>query len=548
MCKILKYCLFFILIIEINNSNAQKSIIGIPWSFNTVSIPLKKQGIPFFLLPKIDNLLEQKQDSIRNASSGLKKYYFAKSIETSINIYKYGEWQILPSGDKIWQIKINSENAYGLCLILNDYLLPTGSKLYVYSSDKKQIIGAFTSQNNNDNGILALQDIYSDEVIIEYNEPANVDFKGNFTISSIGHIYKRTKDGEFGKSASCEVDINCPQGADWQNEKHSVVRIGITEGSNVYYCSGVLINNVKKDGMPYILTANHCINNQTLANNSVFYFNYESPTCKGADGKVYQSLSSAWLVATPKDAGIDFALLKLKEIPTAEYKPFYVGWDINTNASLYSVVIHHPEGDVKKISIDTDNGTSGSYVSSDTDYLPNTHWNIGNWEVGATEGGSSGAPLFNQKKMLVGTLTGGLAVCGNPVDDYFSKFSAAWATYPNMDEQLKHWLDPDGTDSLTIQSSEKIYEPHYDDNLDQIIIYPNPANRYIWVNFDKYKVEKANFELIDIFGRRLFLKDEQILDNKYFIDMNFLKSGIYLIKIIINNDVELVKKIVVIRQ
>jgi hypothetical protein len=32
-----------------------------------------------------------------------------------------------------------------------------------------------------------------------------------------------------------------------------------------YYCTGSLVNNVREDGTPYFLTANHCISTNAMA-------------------------------------------------------------------------------------------------------------------------------------------------------------------------------------------------------------------------------------------------------------------------------------------
>jgi hypothetical protein len=64
------------------------------------------------------------------------------------------------------------------------------------------------------------------------------------------------------------------------------------------------------------------------------------------------------------------------------------------------------------------------------------------WDGGVTESGSSGGPLFNPNKHVIGTLTGGQAVCGNPVNDYFARFNMAWDYRADTTKQLKYWLDP----------------------------------------------------------------------------------------------------------
>ena len=101
-------------------------------------------------------------------------------------------------------------------------------------------------------------------------------------------------------------------------------------------------------------------------------------------------------------------------------------------------------GDVKKISVDLDSPQSDTYV----DYVTGGFWKIVQWDRGVTEGGSSGSPLFNASKRVVGILTGGESVCGLPYNDYFAKLSVSYNLSPYLWKQLKGWIDPAVTNLL----------------------------------------------------------------------------------------------------
>jgi len=74
--------------------------------------------------------------------------------------------------------------------------------------------------------------ISGDEITIEYFEPADAEFPGELGISKVYHAYRNVigwlgqKDGQFGASGSCNIDINCPEGSNWQDEKnnHPVIK------------------------------------------------------------------------------------------------------------------------------------------------------------------------------------------------------------------------------------------------------------------------------------------------------------------------------------
>jgi hypothetical protein len=81
---------------------------------------------------------------------------------------------------------------------------------------------------------------------------------------------------------------------------------------------------------------------------------------------------------------------------------------------------------------------------------------ISHWELGTTELGSSGAPLFNEEHRIIGTLTGGRSTCGYTKDDYFTKFGVSWETYTDSSNQLKYWLDSAQTGQLFLNG----YDPY----------------------------------------------------------------------------------------
>jgi hypothetical protein len=155
---------------------------------------------------------------------------------------------------------------------------------------------------------------------------------------------------------------------------------------------------------------------------------------------------------------LDFALVRLNAIPPYNYRTYLAGWNRNNVAPTSSICVHHPLGDIKKVSIDSDAAITAKFNSS---YHPKGFWNILRWDKGVTEQGSSGGPLFDQNKKLVGTLTGGAASCALPTNDYFEKFALAWDYRKETSKQLKNWLDPlsSGTeklDGMSLNSGSKL--------------------------------------------------------------------------------------------
>lgn len=439
--KYLYFIIFIFLIIPYQNFG-QISDNGVP-SFNS-----QKKDIPIVILPEVNVKKLEKEDR-QHAKSKLKSVRFAQMIDQDLSPEYDGVWENSSDGGKIWYLKIKSAGAYSLSLVFDQYRLPIGASLFVYSSDQKHVRGAFTYKNNKPNNIFSIAPVLGDEIVIEYHEPQNVDFKGELHISDIAHDYKNVfnylskSTKGFGNSGSCNININCDDNELWQLLKHSVCKITY----NGWLCSGALINNTQQNGYPYFLTANHCIDNSEDAAVAKFYFNYESINCELTDGPTDQVVTGSELIATPPSKTIDFSLLKLSEYPPASYKPYFAGWNRDVVDPVSVTSIHHPQGDVKKITKSYDGAVTGDYGEGFNEF---THWWIDAWDEGTTEGGSSGSPLFDQQGKLIGDLTGGDASCTYNYNDYYQKIYHSWKDFSEPNYQLKTWLDPNNSEVVSL--------------------------------------------------------------------------------------------------
>ena len=434
-----------------------------------------KRGICFFLifLFWIGTLYPQKIDY--NISKGVVETYvmppisndslqilqsqnpnlFAFPFYVSINVTQDAtSW--IENDTMFYALQIVSKDAFTLNVIFETCILPNGASLYIHNPDFSSIAGPFVKRNYSKSTVLASPLIQGDTICIFYKEPRNTEYSGILKLTQVSHDFKGDSSPSLLKAEAqaCNININCPPGLTWQNEKRSVVKISI-DGTS--FCSGTLINNTAKNLAPFVLTANHCLSTQTSAESCVFYFGYEYETCAN-DGILNSSktMYGSDLVATAPNDDVDFTLLKMFDIPPSSYNPYYSGWNADDNLSSSVVCIHHPRGDAKKISVENQIPSSDTFL----DYVNLSHWRIAKWDLGTTEGGSSGSALFNTSHQVIGTLTGGEADCTDPINDYFSKFSVAWDYFSNDNAQLKKWLDPlntgvtscDGFDPLLIPS------------------------------------------------------------------------------------------------
>jgi lysyl endopeptidase len=361
-------------------------------------------------------------------------------IDVNYNPGNSGAWDTLDDKTLIWRCGFHVDGARLLSLILKPFQLKSGVRIFLYDPLQQYILGAFSDLNNKATRVLATGQVPGDILVMEVQIPGFVSNPGDLTIAGIGCDFaqnmgqKPAKDGWFGLSGNCNVDINCLSEPAYQKVKNAVVRIVYQGGER---CTGTLLNNTNQDGRNYLLTAEHCIHTEDIANSAIFYFSYESPYCGGPDGSSSKSVSGATLRAT--STNLDFSLLELLEPVPVNYHPYYAGWDITSDPPSSAFSIHHPQGDVKKISTEKDLLTIASFGSP---YDPDKHWLVSHWETGTTEAGSSGGGLFDPGARLRGSLTGGQASCGNSMNDYFQMFSHDWNDYPLPENQLAYWLDP----------------------------------------------------------------------------------------------------------
>lgn len=422
------------------NSYSQISHGGQPYSFNNEGL---KSNIDFKIMPEIDLEKLHSEDAMEDNDPDI-PWRFGKDIVVDFNLNNSGTWEKLPNGDRIWRLEIISYDAYSLNLIYNKFHLPEGARLFLYNSQKTQTIGSFTNENHKSDGGFATIPVNGESCILEYYEPAAFFGEGEIGISYVIHAYKdfyAAFNKGFGGSGSCNVNVNCPEGDDWQEQKRGVAMV--LNHNNSRICTGSMINNTAQDGTPYFLTANHCKGGE---NTWIIMFNYESPTCENIDGPTTQSVQYSTLKAY--NTASDFCLVELSEVPPFDYNVFYNGWNLLDEAGENSTCIHHPKGDIKKISFDYDLRISDKYLG--TQSYDDSHWKIEQWDLGTTEPGSSGSPLFNTSKHIIGQLHGGYASCTSPTADWYGKFSMSWNFGDQSDDQLKDWLDPigDSPDSL----------------------------------------------------------------------------------------------------
>lgn len=409
---------------------------GLPTSTKLV---IDYKAVPQWLFEQPNIATLQAEDALVD-DQGIAPWRFGYNNYTNLNTASSGVWYELPNGAKLWMLRVKCQNALTVNLTFEQTTIPEGNQLFVYNPSKDFILGAFTQEHIYD-GQLGTELIPGQEAIIEYYVAPQND-KGFVQLATVTHGYRTANEfieKAFGSSGSCNMNVNCPDGISWTPQRNSAVML--VSGSSGF-CSGALINNTQNDGKPYVLTANHCYSNPATW---VFRFNWQSSACPNpASSPTFQSLSGAVLRArrTPSD----FCLVEITgglvngTVPL-DYNPYFSGWDNSGTIPTATVCIHHPSGDIKKISFD-DAAPSISQGMGSTE--ANSTWTV-EWDRNTTtEGGSSGSPLFDQNHRIIGQLWGGGASCQNlSAPDYYGRVANSWEPAgSNSTNQLKFWLDP----------------------------------------------------------------------------------------------------------
>ncbi|PKP19567.1 MAG: hypothetical protein CVU05_11060 [Bacteroidetes bacterium HGW-Bacteroidetes-21] len=397
------------------------------------------------------------EDYIKAESLKLPKdgqvWEIGRAIPAGLTMENSGTWFDLADGKRVWMLRVKTPGAIGLTAEIFDFHIPVGSEFYVYDPAGKTRYGKYTMSDNGD--FFGSDIIVGDEIVFEYVETSETVGDAHFTIKDIMHLYrgvqftKETKD--FGDSESCEVNIVCsPAGDSWTTQKQGVARIYVVMGTSAGWCTGTLINNTAQDCKKYFLSAYHCYDGASASNLTQwrFYFNYQSATCTNPTSQPsYNMMTGCTLKSSGNiSGGSDFILLELTGTISAAWNLYMNGWNRATTPAGPGVSIHHPAGDIKKISKYT-TLTSSTWSGGAT----SAHWrvtwtNTGNG-TGVTEGGSSGSPLFDNTGRVIGTLTGGGSYCtATTQPDYYGKFSYHWASNGTTDAaKLQPWLDPANT-------------------------------------------------------------------------------------------------------
>ncbi len=404
----------------------------------------------------------------------------AKSVADLAGLLK---WTALPTGGNIAAMQFTSGGAQGLRIGLLVTQLAPEAVLRFYpkgSNDAIEVSGKAINElltNNllagdrSDDGRTFWGPYLKGETgIVEIELPKGLDpAAAAIAVPSISHFFFDPLDKQSligantdpsanqakAGAAACELDVSC--NAPLTAASNAVAQMEFVDNGNGFLCTGTLLNNTNQDGIPYFLSANHCISNQTAASTLTTYWFYKSSGCNngilnsafvsrtgGAKLLWNQSFASGSNGANP--VGTDTSFMRLVQAPPAG--AFYAGWTAVQQSSgngLTYTAVHSPMGDLLKYSLGSINAyaflladKTGAYSTTNNSFgLYRVLWNPNS---GVTEPGSSGSALFltaATNPQVVGQLYGGSSSCIAPTNaDFYGRFDTAFIS------GLAQWLSP----------------------------------------------------------------------------------------------------------
>ncbi len=406
------------------------------------------------VMPTLDNEALRIEELNRRAP-GLAPA-FAHPFMVDLNHLQYGEWTHYEGYKSVWQLTIVSAGAWSVNVGLTDVYFPPGSELFLWGNGSGEIFGPFGQEFNRDYRELWTPVIPGDEITLMLRLPPEEIENLSLVVSSVNHDFMNFR-GVM--SGACNLDVICGEANGWaivDNYRDIIQSVAVISTGGFTFCTGFLVNNANNDCTPFFMTARHCGINSGNAGSLVTYWNYQNSFCRqpnspasGAPGNGVLTDFNTGAVFRASYQPSDFTLVELSDPVSPTANAFFAGWNATSANPDTSIAIHHPNTDEKRISFDFDPGTTTNYLQSAVN--PNgTHIRVGNWEIGTTEGGSSGSPLFDQNKRVVGQLHGGYASCSSNTDDWYGRFSVSWTGGNSPSTSLKAWLDPNDTGAMIL--------------------------------------------------------------------------------------------------
>ena len=349
-------------------------------------------------------------------------------------------------GTVTWGTAIQVEGAARLRLHLENVRLPEGTTLWVYG--RGETPRGF-GRELLDSGSLWTPSVDGSTIYLDVEAPAGGPV--SFSVRELMQLVTSTiRTPAPNDTPSCLLDVNCVGSSQFDqisNVSHGIAQLQFVKNGGTFVCSGGLLNDRGQTGTPYLLTANHCMSDQSVASTLETFFEFKTSSCGGTTPS-FSSLpraSGAQLLAT--SASSDFTFLQLNSRPSGRY---FLGWDARTSVVQHGVKLHrlsHPVPSDHLLrpqqysmtnvnaALSLCSGPSGGAASRPQFVYSSTVF-------GGTYGGSSGSPILLDGGYVVGQLLGSCPAGGaDPNDGCDTRNSDVDGALSTTYSSVAAWLD-----------------------------------------------------------------------------------------------------------
>jgi lysyl endopeptidase len=362
-------------------------------------------------------------------------------------------WRAQPDGSHVAQLRATSPGAAAMRVGLDVAQLPDGAELRYFGSVAPNVsegvgTGTQVAALRRDAPVFWTPVTEGDTQLVEIVLPAGADPRwAQVSLAAVSHLLVSPRGAfdhtKIGESDSCEFDAKCLTNPDtaYNNAKNSVARMVFQSGGGSFLCTGTLLNDTDNNTQtPYFFGAAHCFTSQSVANTLTTFWFYEATACGSnvLDSAQRQVTGGATVLFS--SVASDVLFMRLNSAPPGG--SYFLGWNSATLAAGNNIlVLHHPAGDVKKVSLGqvkgfgTSNLASGNFIK------------VG-YTDGTTEGGSSGCALLTRGSsdyQLRGGLLGGSASCANTGSIATAANSDDFSRFDEIFPSLQSFLAPTTT-------------------------------------------------------------------------------------------------------
>ena len=252
-------------------------------------------------------------------------------INTDINLnFKEGVEKF--SNYFIQRIKLTGVGASAIKISFDQFELSEKAEMYIYNIDKTIVTGPISKNENISGSRTWSSNSFPDSiVVVEIKAPETEIGNNKVHISRIFVSYnlnnqvpiKNTDSllfGQFNTSSPCNINVLCPQGSGYTNERKAICEIE-SQDMNIH-ASGAMLMNTCSTNIPYLLTAKH-VTDALDYTKATYIFGWWSATCTpNTYNQQAYLFNGASLVASSPNT--DFSLLQLLQTPPSTYDITYL--------------------------------------------------------------------------------------------------------------------------------------------------------------------------------------------------------------------------------